>query len=155
KLSDAFETLLTRASLEKLAAEARAEGRLALAVMGTSPEPMRAHLSGIALAVKPGRGAYLPLGHRYLGAPHPLSLAVGREVLGPVLADPAVAKVGHDLKYSEVALGVHHMPLAGVSMDTMLASYLLDPEAQNTLEAVSDRDAGVRMAPVDTAAPKK
>jgi DNA polymerase-1 len=155
-LSTSHASVLTRDELERFAASARASGRLALAVLGSSGEPMRAHLTGLALASAPGHAVYLPLGHRYLGAPAQLGLDDVRAVLGPVLADPAVAKVGHDLKYSEVALARHGMPLAGAVMDTMLASYLLDPEAQNTLEAVAERDAGVKLTSLDVAAaPKK
>ncbi len=78
-----------------------------------------------------------------------------REVLGPLLADPALPKIGHDLKYSEVLLHRNGMDLAGAELDTMLASYLLDPEAENTLEALADRDAGVKVPPLDGGAPKK
>jgi DNA polymerase-1 len=154
-LSESYETLLDRAGLERLVAEARATGRLAVTALGSSPEPMRAHLTGIGLAAGPGRAGYLPLGHRYLGVPAQVGLDDVREVLGPVLADAAVAKVGHDLKYSEVTLGRHGMPLAGAAMDTMLASYLLDPEAENTLEAVAERDAGLRLPPLEPAARKR
>jgi DNA polymerase-1 len=150
-----FSVILTRADLEKIVAEAGAAKRIAFAVWGTSPEPMRAQISGIALATAPGRAAYLPVSHRYLGAPAQLSLGVVREVLGPLLADPAVRKIGHDLKYSEVLLHRNGMALAGAEIDTMLASYLLDPEAENTLEALADRDAGVKVAPLDGGAPKK
>ncbi len=157
-LSTSYETILTRAALDGFAAEARARGGLALAVLGTSPEPMRAHVTGIALAAKLADGAchaaYVPLSHRYLGAPHQLGVAEVREALGPLLADAAIGKVGHDLKYSEVVLARHGMPLAGAVMDTMLASYLVDPEAPNTLEAVAERDAGVKLAPL-VAGPKK
>ena len=155
-LSASYAPLLTREELVRFAASARATGRLALAVLGSSSEPMRAHLTGLALASAPGHAVYLPLDHRYLGAPAQLGLDDVRSVLGPLLADPTVAKVGHDLKYSEVALARHGMPLAGAAMDTMLASYLLDPEAPNTIEAVAERDAGVKLAPLDVAAaPRK
>jgi DNA polymerase-1 len=179
--SAAVETLLSRADLEGFAAAARAAGRLALAAMGSSPEAMRALLTGLALSVPglpaPGtpestmgappaprtspapppspRAAYLPLGHRYLGAPAQLGVDDVREVLGPILADASIPKVGHDLKYSEVVLSRHGIPLAGAVMDTMLASYLLDPEAPNTLEAVADREGQLRLAPAATASKKR
>ena len=155
ELTASHEAIVERAALEAFADAARASGRLALAVFGTSGEPMRAHLSGVALCTAPGHAAYLPLGHRYLGAPKQLALDDVRAVLGPIFADAAIAKVGHDLKYSEVALARHGMPLAGAAMDTMLASYLLDPEAPNTLEAVADRDAGVKIPPLEALTPKK
>lgn len=155
KLADAYETILDRAALDRFAASARASGRLSLAVLGTSPEPMRAHVTGVALAAVPGHAAYVPLAHRYLGAPAQLALADVRDALGDVIASASIAKVGHDLKYSEVALARHGVPLAGAAMDTMLASYLLDPEAQNTLEAVADREASVKLTPLDALGPKK
>jgi DNA polymerase-1 len=155
-LSDHYDTLLDRAALDRFAAAARASGRLALAVLGSSPEPMRAHLTGLAVASAPGHAAYVPLGHRYLGAPPQLGEDDLRAALGPILGDPTIAKIGHDLKYTEVALAQRGIPLAGASMDTMLASYLLDPEAANTLEAVAERDAGVKLTPLEAlAAPKK
>jgi DNA polymerase I len=155
EISGDYSVILTQGDLEKLVAEARAAGQIAFAVWGTSPEPMRAQISGIALAVTAGRASYLPIGHRYLGVPAQLSLDVVREVLGPLLADTAVRKIGHDLKYSEVLLHRNGMDLAGADIDTMLASYLLDPEADNTIEALADRDAGVKILPLDSGAPKK
>jgi DNA polymerase-1 len=49
----------------------------------------------------------------------------GRRALAALLADPAVAKHGHDLKRQEVALRGAGMGLRGGRFDTMLAAYLL------------------------------
>jgi DNA polymerase-1 len=154
-LSAAYETVLRRAELAAFAADVRASGELALSVLGTSPEPMRAHLTGLSLAARAGRGVYVPLGHRYLGAPKQLGLDDVQRELGPLFADAAIAKVGHDLKHAEVLLARHGMPLAGAAMDTMLASYLLDPEADNALVAVAERDAGIALAPPALPAKKR
>lgn len=154
-LSTGGKVILTREELEQLVVEARSARKLALAVHGTSTEAMRAKLFGIALATAPGRASYVPIGHRYLGAPPQLSLEVVREVLGPVLADRAIEKLGHDLKFNEVVLRRHGMTLEGAALDTMLASYLLDPEAQNMLPVLAERDAGVRLPALEAAGPKK
>jgi DNA polymerase-1 len=154
-LSQGSRAILTREELEGLVAEARSIGRIALAAYGTSPEAMRAKLFGIALATQPGSAAYVPIGHRYLGAPAQLSLEAVREVLGPLLADRAIAKVGHDLKFIEVVLHRHGMALSGGVLDTMLASYLLDPEAQNALDVLAERDAGAQLSPLNAGGPKK
>jgi DNA polymerase I len=154
-LSDAYPVVLDREALDRVAEHAKETGRLALAVFGTSGEPMRALLSGVALATAPGRAAYVPLGHRYLGAPKQLTVDDLRASLGPIFASNEIGKIGHDLKYSEVVLARHGMPMEGAVMDTMLATYLLDPEAQNDLEAVSDRDAGVKIPPLAALTPKK
>ena len=44
----------------------------------------------------------------------------------PVLEDPAIEKVGHDLKFDAIVLARHGVALRGIGVDTMLASYLLD-----------------------------
>jgi DNA polymerase I len=154
-LGTASEAITTVEALQKVAAAARAEGRLALRVEATSTDAMRADLIGMAISTKPGHASYVPIGHRYLGVPAQLSLATVKEILGPLLADPAVRKIGHDLKFAEVMLHRRGMTLAGDDVDTMLASYLLDPEAANDLATLADRDAGVRLPALDAGAPKK
>src|SRR5690606_35313678 len=46
--------------------------------------------------------------------------------LGPLLEDPAIAKIGHDLMTDMILLARHGVELRGIGLDTMLASYLLD-----------------------------
>jgi DNA polymerase-1 len=72
--------------------------------------------------------------------PLQLTLEQVRRVLGPVLADAAIRKVGHDLKYTEVVFSRHQMHLMGADFDTMVASYLLDPEASHVLSTVAKRE---------------
>ena len=153
-LSKESQLILDRDALAAFAAATKKAGRLALAVFATSPEAMRAHLFGLALAHRPDQPAYVPLGHRYLGAPAQLSIADVVEILGPIFADATIGKIGHDLKYADVVLSRHGIKLAGEVMDTMLAGYLLDPEAQSSLEALAERDGGVRLPPLESG-PKK
>lgn len=150
-----YSTILTRDALQAFAAAARAAGRLALEVHATSRVAMTAHVAGVSLACEPGRAAYVPFTHRYLGAPAQLSLRDLAAILGPVLSDPAVAKVGHDLKFVEVVLRRHGIRLAGIDFDTALASYLIDPEAKNELPEIAERELGVKMVPLEEIAPKR
>jgi DNA polymerase I len=154
-VTEGFKAITTRAELEAFVAEARAKKLLAIEVHGAPREAMRAHITGLAMAADKGKSVYLPLGHRYLGAPPQLALDDVRQVLGPLLADAAIAKVGHDVKFTEVALLRHGMPLGGVRFDSMLASYLLDPEAPNELQECAERDAGVTMRGYEAVTPKK
>jgi DNA polymerase-1 len=151
----AVATVLTREALAEFAAQAKAEGRFAVVAHGTAQEPMFAHVTGIALSCKPGHAAYVPVGHRYLGAPAQLSMRDVVEVLGPIFADRHVAKIGHDVKYTEVLLRRHGLPAFDVAHDTMLAYYLLDAEADNALPALAERDLGVKLPPLETDQPKK
>jgi DNA polymerase-1 len=128
-----YDTVNLLASLDTWMAEAMQEGVLALAVRTTSPDPMQAEISGIALAVRPNEASYLPLGHRsaddllagggLLSGQIPAAEALAR--LKPVLENPGVLKLGHDLKSSVVVLARHGITLAPFD-DVMLMSYVLD-----------------------------
>ncbi|HTN86670.1 MAG TPA: DNA polymerase I [Sorangium sp.] len=150
-----YRVIATREELEAFARSARAAGRLALDVHATTREPMSAHVCGIALACEPGQAVYVPLGHRYLGAPAQLSMGDVDAVLGPLLADPELPKVGHDVKFCEVILLRHRIGIVGVAFDTMLASYLLDPEAKNQLHELAERELGAKMQTLEEVAPKR
>ncbi|EYF04024.1 DNA polymerase I [Chondromyces apiculatus] len=147
--------ILSREDLVTFVDEVKRAGRLALEVHASSRDAMFAEVVGISLSCQPGQGVYIPTGHRYLGAPAQLGMEDLSAVLGPVLADPAVSKVGHDLKFCEVALLRRGMKLGGLSFDTMLASYLLDPEGKNDLPGLAERETGLKVPSIDTVAPKR
>src|SRR6185503_20825252 len=65
---DRIPTITARADLEALAADIRAAGVVGLAALYDGPSAVRSDLVGLAFAVGERR-AYLPLVHRYLGAP--------------------------------------------------------------------------------------
>lgn len=114
--------------LAAFVAAARAAGRVGLHVETDAQRPVRADLVGLALAL-PGGDApaiYVPLGHRYLAVGPQLPRDVARELLGPLLADPAVAVYCHDAKSAVTSLARFGVELRGVACDTMLAAYLLD-----------------------------
>jgi DNA polymerase-1 len=154
-VTSAYTTILARADLEAFAATARDKGRLAVELHATSREPMRASLVGVALSCEPGHAAYVPVGHRYLGAPAQLSVADVRAALGPLLEDASFPKTGHDTKFATVLGARLGLPIRGARFDTMLATYLLDPEADNDLGACAEREVSAKLAPLDTGGPKK
>ena len=94
---------------------------------------MRAQILGVALAAAPGEGVYVPLGHRYLGAPKQLAWEQLRDVLIPLCADPTVRTVAYDLKRLEDVLARHGVRIEGKFCDALLAGYLLVPEAPHEL----------------------
>jgi DNA polymerase-1 len=119
--------LASQEDVEAAVAEARAAGRVALSVVVTSPQAMRARVLGIALASVPGRSGYVPLGHSGLDAPGELTPADALDVLRSLLADPEVRKVSAHAKRDHVVLSRLGVPVAGLDFDVLLASYLLDP----------------------------
>lgn len=90
----------------------------------TSLHAMTARCVGVSFAIEPGRAAYVPFGHDYMGAPEQLS---EEEVLGalkPLLEDSTKAKLGQNLKYDRNVLLNHGIELRGIKYDTMLESYV-------------------------------
>ncbi len=135
--------------LRALVESAQRAGRLALSASYEPDSPMRGSLIGVGLAVEPGRGAYVPLAHRYVGMPNQLARAEVLDVLAPVLADAKVKKAGLDLKRFGVLFARTGATVEGFSFDAAIASYLLDPEARHDREALAERELGIRPKSLD------
>ncbi len=132
----------TAADLDALAAALQGANEIALTVERSPTEggPVRPYsdaLIGLGFAWPDADPVYLPLGHRYLGAPAQLALADVVAALGPILATKK--KHVSDAKEAETLLGRHGVTLGGVVGDPALASYLLDPAARHELDAVAVR----------------
>jgi len=95
----------------------------------TSLDYMEARIVGVSFALEPGRAAYVPLAHDYLGAPSQLDRDAVLAQLQPLLEDEHRAKVGQNLKYDASVLANHGITLRGIRFDTMLESYVLDSTA--------------------------
>ena len=124
-----YECVTTEAALDEWIARLQAADYFAFDTETTSLNYMQADLVGFSFAVTPGQAAYVPVGHSYLGAPTQLPLSLVLNKLGPLLADPNRAKVGHHLKYDINVMARIGAPLVGVAYDTMLESYVLDSTA--------------------------
>jgi DNA polymerase-1 len=136
-------------ALDAFLARARAAGRLAFEFQLSGGDPMRADVIGLAMAI-PGAQAntlaeppiYLPVGHRGFmdGSASQWKLPTLLEHVAAILRDPAVRKYGHAVKDQEVVLlrPGSGLEFEGVAVDTMLASYLLDPaRADHELEGLA------------------
>ena len=113
--------------------------REASAIPGSRPV-----LAGIALALAPGLAAYVPLGHRAAGTldlagTGELSNSAAIDRLRPLLEDPGVLKIGHDVKAAAHLLSRYGIELAPYDC-TMLMSYVLDGgQAEHTIEHLARR----------------
>lgn len=94
----------------------------------TSTDPMRADLVGISLSTENGIGYYLPVGHKH-GKQLPKNEII--TALKTVLEDGGIPKVGHNIKYDLLVLKRNGINLNPVSMDTMLAEWLVNPASRN------------------------
>jgi len=107
-------------------AELRGQKLISVDTETTSKNAMRAELVGLSFCWEVGRAFYLAV-RGPLGSPH-LEVETVRRELGPILADESVRKIGQNIKYDMLVLRNAKMPVRGVYFDTMVASYVLDPE---------------------------
>ena len=114
-------------ALDRLVETLVSARRFALDTETTSVDPMRARLVGLSFAVVAHQAWYVPCGHHPDVVPEALSLETVLARLRPVLEDPGVEKIGQNIKYDWIVLARHGISLAGVTRDTMLASYLISP----------------------------
>ncbi len=91
----------------------------------TSLFPVDCDLIGLSFSWKEGEGWYLPL-RSNTGST--LDLEPTLNALKPILEDPKIEKFGQNIKYDLVVLRSAGIELKGVAFDTMVASYLLNPE---------------------------
>src|SRR5215831_8244301 len=116
----------TAADLRALVDRLQAAGAFAFRVLVDRPSAMQASIVGFAFSTSPRAADYVPVGHRALGGIPSMPLDEALELLGPLFANPAIVKSGHDLKFDAIVLRRHEIALAGLGTDTMLSSYLLD-----------------------------
>jgi DNA polymerase-1 len=139
----AYTTVYERDELE--AADALLDGaeRLSFDTETTSTDPMHASLVGISLAKEEKRAVYVPTP---IPDGTPTETAVERLALA--LKDAALPKVGHNMKYDLVVMKRHGVDVAGPIFDTMIAHYLLNPEASHKLDDVSSFHLNYRPQPI-------
>jgi DNA polymerase-1 len=141
-------TAATRAEIEAVVAEAGACDRLALGVVVTGSQAMRARPLGIALSWAAGRSAYVPLGHSAIELPQALPAAEAVALLRPLLEQPGRAKVSAHAKRDRVVLERLGVRVGEIGFDTLLAAYLLDPGRRSyALEDLAMEHLGERRPP--------
>ena len=116
---------------------------IALDTETTSLNPFQAELVGIGVAWGEGITdlAYIPIGHQNrLGSPAQLPLDLVLTVLNPWIISSSHPKALQNSKYDRLILLRHGLPLGGVAIDTMLADYLLDPNAKHGLDELAKRN---------------
>ncbi len=130
-----YETILSLESLDRWLSTAREQGFLAIDTETDSLDAMQANMVGFSLAIAPGKACYAPLLHKGEGTGDLFGggnlvegqmdarAAIARLKL--VLEDPAILKIGQNLKFDMLLLRQHGIEVRNID-DTMLMSYALD-----------------------------
>ncbi|MCR9143957.1 MAG: DNA polymerase I [bacterium] len=95
-------------------------------------EPMRARLVGISMCAKPGKAVYvaLPPAEDSLFASEGLDADEARPLLKAFLEDPDLKIIGQNIKYDMIVLRNWGLDLPAPYFDTMIASYLCNPNVR-------------------------
>ncbi|MDO2949746.1 DNA polymerase I [Aeromonas simiae] len=121
----------------------------------TSLDYMEARIVGVSFAIEPGKAAYVPFGHDYLGAPVQLSEELVLGKLKPLLEDATQRKVGQNLKYDRNVLLNHGIELRGIAYDTMLESYVLNSTgSRHDMDTLAQKYLGVETITFESIAGK-
>jgi DNA polymerase-1 len=135
-------------ALDSVLHRAKEEGRLAIVPCWLGNSPTQGTLVGLGLASNAQRAGYLPFAHRYVGAPRQLACEATLKQLQELCE--GVELVSHDLRTLLVLWSQVGAPGDSSGGDTMLWSYLLDPDENHGLEALAARELGIELAPVDS-----
>jgi DNA polymerase I len=155
----AYECVRDLAALDRWIARIQEVGHVAVDTETTSLDEMRAELVGISLAVDAGQACYIPVGHTTGGgdlfgatalAPDQLPMEAVLQALRPVLQDPAILKIGQNMKYDWkifARLGIRISPFD----DTLLMSYAMHAGLHNHgMDELSDRYLGYQPVSIKT-----
>ncbi len=163
-----YETIFDIADLQRWADEARRQGYVAVDTETTGLDAMRAELVGVSLALAPGQACYIPLTHRQspdddkggldfgsgekdrekAGEKRQIPLQAALEILGPLLADPGVLKIGQNLKYDDLLLSRYGLRIAPLD-DTMVISFVLSAGLHgHGMDELSERYLGIKPIPI-------
>lgn len=133
-----YELIQDIAALRPWIAAAKEQGYIAFDTETNSLVPSTTSLIGVSLALAAGKACYIPLGHvdpenaaqqdgfafAPVKAPKQISIAAFADEIRPLLADPSVLKIAHNLKFDAQVLAQHNLTIQSYD-DTMLMSYVL------------------------------
>jgi DNA polymerase-1 len=116
------------AKLKKLISELKKADVISFDTETTSTEELEAQLVGISLAVKPGEGWYIPVGHT-AGPNLPVDQVI--DALRPSMTAPSIPKIGHNVKYDYLVLVRYGLKVTPLGFDSMIAEWITDPSSRN------------------------
>ena len=130
-----YETVTTEDALDGWIAAAREKGLVAFDTETDGRDCVSAKLVGISLATDCNKACYIPLEHggddMFAERPDQLPSALVLEKLKSLLEDPAVLKIGHNLKFDWVVLEKRGIRVAPYD-DTLVMSFNLDAGGLNS-----------------------
>ena len=126
-----YELINTKERYYEVVVELKQQKEFVLDTETTSLRPVEAELVGIGVCFEKGKAHYIP------------KKFIDKNLI-TILQDSKVLKIGHNIKYDYLVLKGFGVNLQGMSFDTMIAAYLLNPGARNfDLDSLSFNEFGI------------
>ncbi len=156
--ADKYECVSDEAALQVWIDRIRERGYVAVDTETTGLNEMIADLVGISLCVEAGEACYIPLIHKAASSDDLFGsddIAEGQmdfgqclEMLKPVFEDPAILKIGQNMKYDAKIFARLDIAVAPID-DTMLMSYAMNAGLHNHgMDTLSERYLGHTPIPI-------
>lgn len=136
--NEGYRLVDTSEGLEELAASLATLPSFAIDTETTSLDPLQAELVGISVSWMPGEATFIHC------TPGRLEAATAVRLLQPVLENPDILKTGQNLKYDILVLKNYGISLSPTGFDTMIASYVLNPDTTHNLDDLAERHLGIQ-----------
>ncbi len=116
--------------------------RFCLDLETTALDPRTARIVGIAFSKAAHEGCFVA----FPNEPHAARAVL--DELRPLLTQPGIEKVGHNLKFDLAVLLAHGVEVSGPFLDTMLAHALLEPEQRHGMDYLAETYLGYTPVPI-------
>lgn len=127
----AYSLVESPAAQQELAQLLAAQKSFCFDTESTSLNPLTAEFVGLSFSFEKGKAYYVPT---------PVDRAGVLEVLAnfkTVFENPAIEKVGQNLKYDILMLAGYGISVKGPLFDTMIAHYLIDPDTRHGMDILA------------------
>jgi DNA polymerase-1 len=141
-----YRLIETEAELKKFAAELKKQSEFAFDTETNDLDSVKPELSGMSFSWKDNSGTYVPVGHQK--GPN-IDRAKALKILKPILEDKKIGKIAHNLKYDYEVMRGSGVEMQGLTFDTMLGSFLINPGARTLkLDTLAYQELGYEMQPI-------
>lgn len=140
--------------LKKLCEKLASSSLVSIDTETTDISAMRAELLGLSFSIKPHEAYYVSIKHDgnlltqdslYRG----VQLSIALKLLKPVLESRKIQKVGQNIKYDMLVLSNYGVNVRGIEFDSMVASYILNPDGQHNLDSLAREYLGYKTVVIE------
>jgi len=98
----------------------------------TSTDPYESELVGMSFAYLKNEAFYVPI---------PANQTEAKQIVHEfknIFENPHIKKIGQNIKYDVIVLKNYDIEVQGISFDTMLAHYLIDPDTRHNMDVLAE-----------------